>query len=321
MNLRFHFNDRILRTIVLCKRRHATATSRVHSFPASSKPAGEKASFGDAAYVAAGATVVSSEDVYDVADILTKIRPPDDDELPKLAGKTLVGMVSPGINTDLYDSLVAQKTNVFALDCVPRMLSRAQSYDVLSSQANIAGYRSVVEAANRFPRFFAGQMTAAGKVPPAKVLVLGVGVAGLAAIQTAKNMGAIVRAFDVRSVTKEQVESMGATFLEVDLEEDGAGAGGYAKVSSTVGIHRFRGGPVELCGGPRPRPGRGRDPTSCTILRGQRRSTWRRTGLVHKTCPHMSCAQDVLPVLHSHTASPARRRRKCPMNTRRRRPR
>lgn len=141
-------------------------------------------------------------------------------------------MISPSINTQLFSELTEQGTNVFALDCVPRMLSRAQAYDVLSSQANIAGYRSVIEAANHFPRFFAGQMTAAGKVPPAKVLVLGVGVAGLAAIQTAKNMGAIVRAFDVRAVTKEQVESMGATFLEVPVNEDGAGAGGYAKEMS-----------------------------------------------------------------------------------------
>lgn len=152
--------------------------------------------------------------------------------MPKLAGKTLIGMISPSINTDLYNSLAEQNTNVFALDCVPRVLSRAQSYDVLSSQANIAGYRAVVEAAEEFPRFFAGQMTAAGKVPPAKVLVLGAGVAGLAAIQTAKNMGAIVRAFDVRPVTKEQVESMGATFLEVPIKEDGSGSGGYAKEMS-----------------------------------------------------------------------------------------
>lgn len=141
-------------------------------------------------------------------------------------------MISPAINTDLYKALTDQKTNVFSLDNVPRMLSRAQTYDVLSSQANIAGYRAVIEAAEAFPRFFAGQMTAAGKVPPAKVLVLGAGVAGLAAIQTAKNMGAIVRAFDVRPVTKEQVESMGAEFLEVDYEEDGSGAGGYAKEMS-----------------------------------------------------------------------------------------
>jgi NAD(P) transhydrogenase len=166
------------------------------------------------------------------ADIITKIRPPNDEEVPQLAGKTLVSMIQPSINPELYHELTDQKTNVFALDCVPRMLSRGQAFDVLSSQANIAGYRAVIEAAESFPRFFAGQMTAAGKVPPAKVLVLGAGVAGLAAIQTAKNMGAIVRAFDVRSVCKEQVESMGATFLEVDIKEDGAGAGGYAKEMS-----------------------------------------------------------------------------------------
>ena len=141
-------------------------------------------------------------------------------------------MIQPAINTELYESLTEQGTNIFALDCVPRMLSRGQSFDTLSSQANIAGYRSIIEAADAFPRFFAGQMTAAGKVPPAKVLVMGTGVAGLAAIQTAKNMGAIVRAFDVRPVCKEQVESMGATFLEVDIDEDGSGAGGYAKEMS-----------------------------------------------------------------------------------------
>lgn len=141
-------------------------------------------------------------------------------------------MIQPAINTELYKSLTEQGTNTFALDCVPRMLSRGQSFDTLSSQANIAGYRSIIEAAEVFPRFFAGQMTAAGKVPPAKVLVLGAGVAGLAAVQTAKNMGAIVRAFDVRPVCKEQVESMGATFLEVDIQEDGSGSGGYAKEMS-----------------------------------------------------------------------------------------
>lgn len=194
--------------------------------------AGEKASFSDSAYIEKGATILLDDQIFDSSDIVTKIRPPTEEEVPKLAGKTLIGMISPSINTELYESLTAQNTNVFALDCVPRMLSRAQSYDVLSSQANIAGYRAVVEAAEEFPRFFAGQMTAAGKVPPAKVLVLGAGVAGLAAIQTAKNMGAIVRAFDVRPVTKEQVESMGATFLEVPITEDGSGTGGYAKEMS-----------------------------------------------------------------------------------------
>jgi NAD(P) transhydrogenase len=194
--------------------------------------AGEKADFSDAAFIEAGAIVLQGDQFFKEADIITKIRPPNDDEIPKLAGKTLIAMISPAINTELYQKLTEQKTNVFSLDNVPRMLSRAQTYDVLSSQANIAGYRAVIEAAESFPRFFAGQMTAAGKVPPAKVLVLGAGVAGLAAIQTAKNMGAIVRAFDVRPVTKEQVESMGAEFLEVDYQEDGSGAGGYAKEMS-----------------------------------------------------------------------------------------
>ncbi|GAX18041.1 hypothetical protein FisN_25Hh015 [Fistulifera solaris] len=194
--------------------------------------AGENASFSDAAYLEAGAVVLKGEQVFEVADLFTKVRPPNEDEIPKLAGKALIATIQPAIHTDLYRSLVEQKTTVFALDCVPRLLSRGQAFDTLSSQANIAGYRAVIEAAEEFPRFFAGQMTAAGKVPPAKVLVLGAGVAGLAAIQTAKNMGAIVRAFDVRPVTKEQVESMGATFLEVDYEEDGSGAGGYAKEMS-----------------------------------------------------------------------------------------
>jgi NAD/NADP transhydrogenase alpha subunit len=137
--------------------------------------AGEKASFSDAEYTSKGAIVLPGDQIYANADIVTKIRPPSEQEIPKLAGKTLVGMISPSIHPQVYDALAEQNTNVFALDCVPRMLSRAQAYDVLSSQANIAGYRAVVEAAEAFPRFFKGQMTAAGKVPPAKVLVLGAG--------------------------------------------------------------------------------------------------------------------------------------------------
>lgn len=137
--------------------------------------AGEKASFSDAEYTSKGAIVLPGDQIYANADILTKIRPPTEQEIPKLAGKTLVGMISPSIYPEIYNALAEQNTNVFALDCVPRMLSRAQAYDVLSSQANIAGYRAVVEAAEAFPRFFKGQMTAAGKVPPAKVLVLGAG--------------------------------------------------------------------------------------------------------------------------------------------------
>ncbi len=162
----------------------------------------------------------------------TQLRPPTKDEVTQLEDRTIVSFMYPAENKELVQQLQDQKATAFAMDCIPRTLSRGQTYDALSSQANITGYRAVVEASNEFGRFFAGQMTAAGKVPPAKVLVVGTGVAGLAAIQTAKNMGAIVRAFDVRPVTKEQVEAMGGQFLEVDYKEDGSGAGGYAKEMS-----------------------------------------------------------------------------------------
>ena len=154
------------------------------------------------------------------------------EEAALLENRTLISFLYPKQNTDLLQQLQNQGATAFAMDCIPRTLSRGQTYDALSSQANISGYRAVLEAANEFGRFFAGQMTAAGKVPPAKVLVIGTGVAGLAAIQTAKNMGAIVRAFDVRPVTKEQVEAMGGHFLEVPYQEDGSGSGGYAKEMS-----------------------------------------------------------------------------------------
>jgi len=154
------------------------------------------------------------------------------EEVTKLEDRAIISFLYPAQNKELVQQLQDQKSTAFAMDCIPRTLSRGQTYDALSSQANITGYRAVIEASNEFGRFFAGQMTAAGKVPPAKVLVVGTGVAGLAAIQTAKNMGAIVRAFDVRPVTKEQVEAMGGQFLEVDYKEDGSGAGGYAKEMS-----------------------------------------------------------------------------------------
>ena len=150
------------------------------------------------------------------SDIVMKLRPPTEEQAASLEDRTIVSFLYPGQDKDLVKQLQDQKATAFAMDCIPRTLSRGQTYDALSSQANISGYRAVIEASNEFGRFFAGQMTAAGKVPPAKVLVLGTGVAGLAAIQTAKNMGAIVRAFDVRPVTKEQVEAMGGHFLEVD---------------------------------------------------------------------------------------------------------
>ncbi|GMH96861.1 hypothetical protein TrST_g13399 [Triparma strigata] len=190
--------------------------------------------FPDEAYETAGCKIVKDDEaLIKSAGIIAKIRPPTPDQISHLTSDhILFSQISPAQNPETLSSLSSSGSTVFDLTSVPRMLSRAQAFDTLSSQANIAGYRAVVEASSVFGRFFAGQMTAAGKVPPAKVLVLGVGVAGLASIQTARNMGAIVRAFDVRPVTKEQVESMGATFLEVDYEEDGSGSGGYAKEMS-----------------------------------------------------------------------------------------
>jgi NAD(P) transhydrogenase len=194
--------------------------------------AGEKSFFSNAAYEAVGAKIVPQDAIWKDSDIVLKLRPPTTEEATQLGAKTMISYLYPKQNEDLVNQLQDQKASAFAMDCIPRTLSRGQTYDALSSQANISGYRAVLEASNEFGRFFAGQMTAAGKVPPAKVLVIGTGVAGLAAIQTAKNMGAIVRAFDVRPVTKEQVEAMGAHFLLVDHEEDGSAAGGYAKEMS-----------------------------------------------------------------------------------------
>lgn len=196
------------------------------------KDAGLASHFNNVDYEQAGAKMVSNEELWKNSDIVMKLRPPTMEEAAKLGNKTLISFIYPAQNKELVKQLQDQNATVFAMDCIPRTLSRGQTYDALSSQANISGYRAVIEASNHFGRFFAGQMTAAGKVPPAKVLVLGTGVAGLAAIQTAKNMGAVVRAFDVRPVTKEQVEAMGGQFLEVDYKEDGSGAGGYAKEMS-----------------------------------------------------------------------------------------
>jgi len=196
------------------------------------KGAGSPSHFSDAEYEAAGAKMVEADEVWKSSDIVMKLRPPTAEEATKLEDRSIISFIYPAQNKELVQQLQDQKSTAFAMDCIPRTLSRGQTYDALSSQANITGYRAVVEAGNEFGRFFAGQMTAAGKVPPAKVLVVGTGVAGLAAIQTAKNMGAIVRAFDVRPVTKEQVEAMGGQFLEVDYQEDGSGAGGYAKEMS-----------------------------------------------------------------------------------------
>ncbi len=195
--------------------------------------AGEKANFSDRLYEEVGCQIIGNkEELWQNADIILKVRPPQPEEVNLLTeGKTLISFIYPAQNPELLEQLSAKQVSVLAMDAVPR-ISRAQKLDALSSMANIAGYRAVIEAANNFGRFFTGQITAAGKVPPAKVMVIGAGVAGLAAIGTAKSLGAIVRAFDTRPVVKEQVESLGGEFLELEFEEDGSGQGGYAKVMS-----------------------------------------------------------------------------------------
>ena len=194
--------------------------------------AGQAAKFPDALYEQAGATVLSAADVWAKADILLKVRPPQDDEVELArAGATLISFIQPAQNGELLERLAKRGVNAIAMDAVPR-ISRAQSMDALSSMANIAGYRAMVEAASEFGRFFTGQITAAGRVPPARVMVIGAGVAGLSAIGTAVKLGAIVRAFDTRPAVKDEVKSMGAEFLELEFEEDGTGEGGYAKVMS-----------------------------------------------------------------------------------------
>ncbi len=205
--------------------------------------AGIAASFADKAYEEAGAQVVAAVDeLYAGADIILKVRPPEAhpaarcDEIELLrAGQVLIAFLWPAQHPEMLEKLRAQGVTALAVDSVPR-ISRAQKVDALSSMANIAGYRAVVEAAQHFGRFFTGQITAAGKIPPAKVLVIGAGVAGLSAIGAAKSMGGIVRAFDTRPEVKEQVESMDAEFLELDFEEEGGGEGGYAKVMSEAFI-------------------------------------------------------------------------------------
>ena len=203
------------------------------------KGAGDTASFSDADYREAGCDIArSAKAVYDAADIVLKVRAPNATEVKKLReGQILISFFWPAQNEALLAELAEKKITVLAMDSIPR-ISRAQKMDALSSMANIGGYRAVVEAAQHFGRFFTGQITAAGKIAPAKVMVIGAGVAGLAAIGTARNMGAIVRAFDTRPEVKEQVESMDAEFLELDFEEDedGAGEGGYAKVMSKAFI-------------------------------------------------------------------------------------
>ncbi|HSG36005.1 MAG TPA: Re/Si-specific NAD(P)(+) transhydrogenase subunit alpha [Paracoccaceae bacterium] len=198
--------------------------------------AGEKAGFSDATYKEAGVEIVkTAAALFKAADIVAKVRVPTEAEVKRLReGQTLISFFNPGANKELMELAASKGANVIAMEMVPR-ISRAQKMDALSSMANIAGYRAVIEAGNNFGRFFTGQVTAAGKVPPAKVLVVGAGVAGLAAIGTATSLGAITYAFDVRPEVAEQVESMGAEFVYLDFEEsqqDGAATGGYAAPSS-----------------------------------------------------------------------------------------
>ncbi len=198
------------------------------------KDAGAAASFSNEAYEAAGCEVLASaKDVWSQADLILKVRAPEGGEESLLrADQTLICFLGPGQNPELLEQLTKSGGTAMSMDSVPR-ISRAQKMDALSSMANIAGYRAIVEAAQHFGRFFTGQITAAGKIPPAKVLVIGAGVAGLSAIGAARSMGAIVRAFDTRPEVKEQVESMDADFLMLEFEdEDGSGEGGYAKVMS-----------------------------------------------------------------------------------------
>jgi NAD(P) transhydrogenase subunit alpha len=205
--------------------------------------AGAAASFGDDDYLAAGAEIITGpREIWQAGDIVLKVQPPamhpvlnvHEADLIRERG-TLISFLYPGKNKEIVQRLAARQATAIAVDQIPR-ITRAQKMDALSSMANIAGYRAVVEAASFYGRFFTGQMTAAGKVPAAKVLVIGAGVAGLAAIGAARGMGAIVRAFDTRPTVKEQVKSMGAEFIELNVQEDGEGAGGYAKEMSPAFI-------------------------------------------------------------------------------------
>jgi H+-translocating NAD(P) transhydrogenase subunit alpha len=201
--------------------------------------AGDGANFSDEAFREAGVEIVADADaLWSSSDIILKVRAPEAradlgiDEVQRLReGGSLISFIWPGQNPDLLDKLAARKATVLAMDMVPR-ISRAQKLDALSFMANIAGYRAVIEAAHHFGRFFTGQITAAGKVPPAKVFIIGVGVAGLAAIGAAAGLGAIVRASDTRPEVKDQVKSLGGEFVDVDYQEEGTGVGGYAKVMS-----------------------------------------------------------------------------------------
>ena len=201
------------------------------------KGAGKDSNFSDSEYENAGATIIkTAKEIYESADIVLKVQAPTKEEIELMhEGQVSLSYLWPAQNEELMNLLAKKGVNAIAMDAIPR-ISRAQKMDVLSSMANIAGYRSVIEAANHFGRFLNGQITAAGKVDPAQVLVIGAGVAGLAAIGAAKSLGAIVKAFDTRKEVAEQIQSMGAQFLTVDIDEDGATDSGYSKVMSQAFI-------------------------------------------------------------------------------------
>lgn len=196
--------------------------------------AGDDANFSDDTYRAAGAQIVEgAANLWSTSDIVFKVRAPSAEEIGLIReGSTLIGFIWPAQNPELMQQLAAKRVTVLAMDSLPRTLSRAQKMDALTSTAGVSGYRAVIEAANAFGRFFNGQITAAGKVPPAKVFIAGAGVAGLAAIGTAASLGAIVRANDTRAEVADQVVSLGGEFVKVDYDEEGSGGGGYAKVMS-----------------------------------------------------------------------------------------
>ncbi len=201
--------------------------------------AGHGINCSNAEYREAGAAIIEkTRELWELSDVILKVRPPEQNTELGLheadllrTGAWLIGFLWPAQNRELLDRLSARKATVFGMDCIPR-ITRAQKMDTLSAMANIAGYRAIIEAANNFPRFFGGQITAAGRIDPAKVMVIGAGVAGLSAIGAARSLGAVVKAFDPRSACKDQVASMGAEFLEVNVEEEGEGKGGYAKEMS-----------------------------------------------------------------------------------------
>ncbi len=195
--------------------------------------AGDRANFTDNEFVDAGAKIAkTASEVYTSSEVILKVQPPTFEEIDQMKeGTVTLSYLWPAQNQDLLKKLAEKKINAIAMDAIPR-ISRAQKMDVLSSMANIAGYRAVIEGANYFGRFLNGQITAAGKVEPAKIMVIGAGVAGLASIGAAHSLGAIVRAFDTRLEVEEQIQSMGAQFLTVDIEEDGSTSSGYSKVMS-----------------------------------------------------------------------------------------